>query len=152
MEAVRKKQWHTEGEQFPDTGNISQQHDASRREQNSQHCWENRRSLLETSECYSEGSHISSVVKNVFVVVAMNAVILLFLTNVYIAPEIRRGMDLLQDNIYEGTSVIILNAVLFMLTLAAMSFFAASLCVISVLLFMFRFSPERSVVSSLGFR
>jgi hypothetical protein len=49
----------------------------------------------------------------------------------------------------EGKSIIISSAVVFVSMLAALLFRAASLCVVSVLLFLCRFDVARSVPSSL---
>jgi hypothetical protein len=141
MKTLRKshirlqEEWHTERNEFPDAGESSQE------------CWKKSSSKKSGSRCARLS--ITSIVKNVFIIMVMNAAAILVLTIAYIAPEIRYGMDLLHQNIYEGTSIIILNAVLFMFTLAVLSLFATSLCVISIISYLLRFNAHSPVPSPL---
>jgi hypothetical protein len=90
--------------------------------------------------------------------------VLFICTNIVISNSAYRGklpnLDLLLDwttvflekQKYEGKSIIIRNAAVFVFLLAALSFCAASPCVVSLSLFQRRFDVARSVPSSLPCR
>jgi hypothetical protein len=143
MKTLRKsrirlqEEWHTERNEFPDAGESSQEF------------WKKGSSSFKKSGSHCARLNITSIIKTVFIIMVVNVVAVLVLTIAYIVPEVRHGMDLFHQNIYEGMSIIIINAVLFMFTLTALSLFATSLCLISIISFLFRFNAHRPVSSSL---